>query len=121
MTEMMRIQGEVSEECIEWWIVGQICIVTQRRLALQYVKLSALAGQWSKSCYLTRNLPDFSVAQSLRGNRVHFNAVKPEHCAPVYYVNVRISLVQLWLHFHAIAIQWKKGKRSYHIARKDTD
>ena len=41
MTEMMRIQGEVSEECIEWWIVGQICIVTQRRLALQYVKLSA--------------------------------------------------------------------------------
>ena len=52
-----------------------------------------LAPQWSKSCYLTRNLPDFSVAQSLRGNRVHFNAVKPEHCTPVYYMNVRISLV----------------------------
>ena len=48
--------------------------------------------------------PIFPSHKVFGGNRVHFNAVKPEHCAPVYYVNVRISLVQLALHFHAIAI-----------------
>ena len=70
ISEMMRIQGEVREECIEWRAGrAQIHCDTEARSNMSNY---ALAAQWHQCCYLTRNSPAFSNAQSLAGETCSF-------------------------------------------------